>query len=227
MNRQLNQRAFSLWQICAVALILASVLGAGVAQAQELEGEGGELFAIQRRNLLGRHELSAALGTFPMDAFGTGLVVGGAYTFHFSHLIGWEIINGSYSFVLGTGLKEELDKRFEVAPQKEGELIGVLSSNVIIRPLYGKLAVLNKARQAWELFFSGGLALGFFDNDSRPFGVSLGVGLRFFVSKHFSLRFDVRDHVLFPGFEDVSNHLLIGLGGSLSFGFENDDAKDN
>ncbi|MFH1130537.1 MAG: outer membrane beta-barrel domain-containing protein [Pseudomonadota bacterium] len=191
------------------------------AVAQETDEErGGELYSVEKRHLMGSHELSFAVGVLPMDAFGKGLTLRGGYIYHFNQLMGWEILGGAYSFVLGTGLTDQLKERFSVSPQQAGELQAILHSNFVFKPLYGKLAFLNDKLLSAEMIFILGPALGFFDDESRPFGIDVGVGVRFFLTKYFSLMVDIRDYLFLPDFKEVDNHLHLSLGVSLTFGFD-------
>ncbi len=188
----------------------------------------GELYSIEHRDLMGSHEISFLVGTLPKDAFETGLTLHGAYTYHFSHLIAWEILGGTYSFNLATKLDDELQDRFEVkAELGGGVLTALVESNFVFKPLYGKVAVLNDTLLNAELFFVTGPALAFFDDQSRPFGFDVGVGIRFFLGRYFSLRLDIRDYVFLPDFSEVDNHIYVSLGLSLTFGFSKDTSEDD
>ncbi|MCC6746253.1 MAG: outer membrane beta-barrel domain-containing protein [Deltaproteobacteria bacterium] len=202
----------------ATILLSAVLLASAPASADVTSEQGGELYSIERRNLMGSHEISFLVGVLPMDAFAKGLTLQGAYTYHFSHLIAWEILGGTYSFNLDTGLEKHLKETFDVQPEKEGQLYAMLQSNFVFKPLYGKLALANDRLLATELFFEVGPALGFF-TAAIPVGFNAGVGLRFFLGKYFSLRFDIRDYLFLPDFKSVKNHLYLSLGLSLTFGF--------
>lgn len=176
---------------------------------------------------MGSHELHVALGTLPMDAFGKGLTIQGSYTYHFNQLIAWEIVSGAYSFNIGTGLDDNLRDRFEAQAEEEGEIIAIIDSNFVFKPLYGKIAWLNDTLVAAEMFFVAGPALSFFSDDSSPFGGNAGLGLRFFVGRHFSVRLDIRDYLFVPNFRDVRNHLYLALGIGLTFGFDNHQIEED
>lgn len=208
-----------------VALVLC--ISTPLSFAKESTQQGGELFSIEKRNLMGNHELSISMGTLPMDAFGKGLTIQGGYAYHFSQLIGWEIIGGTYSFILGTGLKDELKNRFQLSPELEGELQAILHSNVIFKPLYGKLAFINDHIITAELYGVLGPSIAFLTDGARPIGFDIGVGLRFFLGAHFSLKIDIRDYLFLPDFKKVANHLYIGLGASLTFGFGESESEDD
>lgn len=206
-----------------LAAASAPAWGLGKAGSDQV----GELYSIEPRNVMGRHELLLSVGTLPKDAFETGLTLQGSYTYHFSQLFAWEVVGGTYSFNLATDLATELRNRFEVQPEREGILEAILHTNFVFKPLYGKIALLNTTMGEAEVFFVLGPALGFFDDQSRPFGFNAGVGLRFFLGRYFSLRLDIRDYAFLPGFTKIDNHFFVSFGLSLTFGFAADDAEED
>jgi len=210
----------------AALLLTLCCVAPRYARADAASEQGGELYSIEKRRLMGSHEISISIGTLPLDAFGKGLTVQGNYTYHFSHLVGWELIGGTYSFVIGTGLDDQLRDRFDAQSEAEGDLEAFIHSDVVFKPLYGKIAWLNDKLLAAELFFTLGPALGFFTDQSRPVGANVGFGLRFFLGRYFSARFEMRDYMFFPDFSDFRNHLYISLGLGLTFGFSDTDSND-
>jgi outer membrane beta-barrel protein len=204
--------------VCALLLLAAPPARAEVSE------QGGELYSIEKRNLMGSHEIVASLGTLPMDAFGKGLTLHGSYTYHFSQLLAWEILGGMWSFNFGTGLREDLKNRFDVQPTEVGELKWVLNSNFIFKPMYGKFVLTNDRLFSGEIFFVLGYALGGF-TAAIPSGVDVGVAVRMFLGRYFSVRLDIRDYLFLPDFKDVDNNLYISLGLSLTFGFDDQEGK--
>jgi outer membrane beta-barrel protein len=208
-------------------IVLALAVLAATAPAAEagITDQGGDLYSIEKRNTMGSHELFLSLGTLPMDAFSKGMTLYGSYAYNFSQMIGWEIIGGMWSFQLGTGLKQELKDRFDVQPTEVGELTWILNSNFIFRPMYGKFALTNDQLFSAELFFVAGYALGGF-TAAFPSGVDVGVGLRLFLGKYFSVRLDIREYLFFPGFASVEDNIYISLGLALTFGFGDEEAGE-
>jgi outer membrane beta-barrel protein len=211
----------SLRAALACALLCALLCAAaGSARAADVTSErGGELYSIEKRDLMGRHELAVLVGALPLDAFAKGLTLQGSYTYHFSHLIAWDLVSGTYSFNFETGLEEELRERFDVQPEKEPRLLAFAHSNFVLKPMYGKIALLNDKVATGELFFVVGPCLGFYEGGAVPFGFDYGAGLRLFVGQYFSVRFDIRNYMLLPDFTSLENHLYLSLGLSLTFGF--------
>ncbi len=206
--------------VCAPPPAIAAGKGAGSEKP-------GELYSIERRNVMGSHEIAFLVGTLPKDAFATGLTLQGSYTYHFSQLLAWEIVGGTYSFNLSTKLEDELQNRFTVKAERRGVLEAMVHSNFVFKPLYGKVALLNDTLLTTEIFLAVGPALGFFDDQSRPFGFDVGIGLRFFMGRYFSLRLDIRDYALLPNFTEVDNHIYLSVGLSLTFGFAKDTDEED
>lgn len=209
----------------ALALVASNVSPAW-ALGKAGSDQVGELYSIEPRNVMGRHELMISIGSLPKDAFETGLTIQGSYAYHFNQLFAWEVVGGTYSFNVATDLSTELRNRFELSPEREGILEAILHTNFVFKPLYGKIALLNRTMGEAEVFFVAGPALGFFDDQSRPFGFNVGVGLRFFLGRYFSLRLDLRDYAFLPDFAEVDNHFFVSFGLSLTFGFAADDAEE-
>lgn len=179
-------------------------------------------YAVQRRLFRVGLELNAGVGMLPLNAFDKGFTVNGSVTWHFSSLWAWEIAQASYVLAqLDTGLKQQLMDNFSVQPTELSTPLFLGSSNLVFTPFYGKLAGMNHSVDHVELFFPIGLALGRYDNPGAfQEGLDVGLGLRWFVGPHVSLRADVRDFLLTPGFKNFSltNELLIALGVSVAFG---------
>ena len=218
--------SFLPWALFALALFVVALARPAFAQSGASSSQGGELHSIEKRDLMGRHELTATLGVLPMDAFFKGMSLYGSYTYHFDHLYAWEIVGGLWSFNFGTGLEKELKDKYQVQPTSAGELTWVLNSNFVFKPLYGKFALGNDKLFSAEMFFVAGPALAGY-TAATPFGADLGAGIRMFMGRYFSMRFDVRDYMFFPNFNSMSNNLYVALGLSITFGFSDDKEKED
>ena len=208
-------------------VLIGAVLLVGTAPARaDISEQGGELYSIEKRDIMGSHELVLSLGTLPMDAFAKGFTLQGSYSYHFSQLIGWEIIGGMWSFNFGTGLKEELKDRFDVQPTEVGELKWIINSNFIFKPLYGKFALTNDKLFTGEMFFVAGYALGGF-TAAFPSGFDVGLALRMYLGRYFSIRLDVREYFFLPGFSSIDDQLFVSLGLALTFGFGEEKGEED
>lgn len=216
----------------ALALtITAACLAASPAAAQYDDEEvGGYAVVIQNRKFNMGHEFTLSTGVLPLDAFYKGITGTFRYTLHFDDFQAWEIAGGTYSFNLETGLTEQLRNNWGVRPQAEGleQLDGFIETNYVLKPIYGKLSLFNRVLIYNELFFNAGIAVSAYRGEEYVFlpGPGFGAGIRFFVWDWFSVRFDIRDYVLFNGipFIDpnggIENVLSLNAGISFNFGGE-------
>lgn len=200
-------------------LLVLSLLipAAAAAQLQELENPG-EVSAIQERAYRMQHELGLSLGVLPLDAFYKGLTVRGSYGFHFSDSVAAQGYF-SYSYNIGTGLREQLERDFGVLPTAFDEVQFHFGGDILWKPLYGKLSVLNRTVIHGEVFLLLGAAGFKFTNTMRP-GVNVGAGARWFVSRYVSLRFDLTNAVVVPvggGSTKFTNVMALNLTLALNF----------
>jgi outer membrane beta-barrel protein len=164
-------------------------------------------------------ELNVAAGFLPINAFNKGMTIGGSFTYHFSNAWAWEVINGTYVYKqMDTGLKTELLENFDVQPTKIAAIDLMLSSSLVLKPFYGKLAVFNRRVIHAEVSVPVGLTLGRYTNPQSYLpGPNLGVIFRVFMGPHTSLRIDVRDNILFHHWA-YRNELLVSLGLAFAWG---------
>ena len=209
------------------ALLTLTLAGVSPAFADnELDEEQVATYAVQSRLFRLGGELDVAAGFLPINAFNKGLTIGGAFTYHFSNAWAWEVINGNYVYKqLDTGLKTELLDNFNVQPTKIAAVELMLSSSVVLKPFYGKLAVFNRRVIHAEVSIPLGFTYARYTNpQSYPYGPNLGVIFRVFMGPHTSLRIDVRDNALSshwgydPRHWSWRNELLVSLGLAFAWG---------
>lgn len=209
------------WCTALVVLTLSAVsFSSRAVHAQDAEDRRAySAVVVQERAFQPTHEFHAGGGILPLDAFTKGVTVGGGYTLHFSHLIGWEVLQGSFSFKRDTDLADELEV-YDLRPSPFEVLDWFVTSNLVYKPLYWKGAWRNEKLVRGETFFMLGGAFASYTRSRRP-GVNAGMGTRLFLSEHWSLRFDAR-YMWFFGDNlleefDVKDELWLGLGASLTF----------
>jgi outer membrane beta-barrel protein len=210
-------------QIAALLVLCAVSLASTRARADDDVDENKvATYAVQSRLFRLGLELTGGGAFLPLNAFSKGFVADGAVTWHFTNAWAWEIAQGGYVFAnLDTGLRSQLINNFGVQPTQLSTPDFLTSTNVVFTPFYGKLAGLNRTVNHVEVFFPFGLALARYLNPGQfEEGLDIGLGLRWFVASHISLRLDARDYILIPGFSNVSvtNELWLGLGVSVAFG---------
>ena len=198
--------------------LLLTALAPRTSHAElEFEVSKPRIFSIQKRPYTLGHEFQLGLGVLPLDAFYIGAVLGGSYTYHFTDFWAWELVSLNFSQNFDTSLEDDLLEDFGAVPtQGGGERITLFgSSNLVIKPLFGKLAVFNSDviySETFLVFGGGPVRLG----DQFRFSLDAGLGLRFWSTELFSVRVDVRDYLVFaPG--SVDNSLFIMFSGSFNF----------
>lgn len=196
-----------------VTSLTAVLAPAAPAWAEDFE-EGGKLYAVQNRKYVNGHEFLIGLGTVPMDAFYKGITGTFAYAYHFSDLWAWEIASGTYSLNVETSLRDELENNFGVRPTRFPELQFFVGSNIIFKPLYGKLAFFNDSLMYAELYLTAGPAVSYYENGGVFIGLNIGGGARLYLTKAFSIRFETRDYQFISAetFQDTENELLLQVG---------------
>jgi outer membrane beta-barrel protein len=182
----------------ALAAAASIVLAAGAAHAEDGAGGGPRVFSIQPRPFRLGHEFQLGAGVLPMDAFYIGAVAAASYTYHFTDFWAWEIASVGYSLNIDTPLKDDLRRDYSVQPVDNGgdRIHYYAMTSLVVKPLFGKLAIFNRDVVSSETFFVlgvGTLELGRFP---RP-AVDVGLGLRFWSSQTLSLRFDMREILIF------------------------------
>lgn len=225
----------------------APALPTGDRLAQlEFGVERPRIFSIQPRPYRLGHEFQLGVGVMPLDAFYVGVVLGASYTYHFSDFWAWEIASIHYSINADTTLEAELDERFGVVPVRGGgertQLF--MTTSVVAKPLFGKLVVLNDTIVYSETYFTAGLGpfqsvSGTGESSWFDPALTVGLGLRFWANEVLSVRFEIRDYVVFkdifvpsddltrPESGSVENTLLFALSASLNFFGEDDVEQEN
>jgi len=198
---------------CIAAIVLGGLLGlAGPARADEPTA-----LAIQNRKHTMRHEYTLWVGVLPLDAFTKGLTFSGGYTVHISDLVAWEVGHFTYSVGIDTRLADELAALSQPIGPTPFEIVDYYAtSSFVLKPLYGKMAALNRGVVHQELLLQVGAGVGWMTLSTRPV-IEGGVAWRLFLDRHTSLRFDLRDAV-FLARGDAHNELWLGAGLSVSFG---------
>jgi outer membrane beta-barrel protein len=207
----------------ALAVLFVSLaLFPASAWAQDVDAKKVETYVVQERLFREGLELNGAIGILPLNAFSKGITVGGSIEYHFSNTWAWEIAQGGY--VVGnadTGLKSQLLQNFDVQPTALARAVFLVGSNIVFTPYYAKVAGLNRTIDHLEIFFPLGLTFaGYEDPTSYQGGLDFGLGLRWYLTTHTSIRFDARNYMLTPGFShfNLTDELLFSLGLSVSFG---------
>lgn len=198
-----------------VAWFTASWLVFFMALADQARGaeEGldqGEVYAIQPRAYAMNHEFSVSAAFLPLDAFYKSFAVSGHYVLHFSNLWAWEAVHLSFAkyMAIDTGLKKQMMDDWDVSPTDTPKIDYMLDTNLMLKPLYGKVAILNRKVIFMETYFLLGIGSIRYETAFFP-AADLGVGMRVFLTNTISLRTEVRHYVAFG--EGIDNVLYFGL----------------
>lgn len=200
---------------------MAPVLAWG--QSELLDAPPSSVNALQDRAFRLQNEFTVMVGLLPSDPYTKGLYAQGGYAFHFNDYFGIQA-RGAYSLPLPTSLRQQLERDFVRLPTEFPHVLFFAGGDLMFRPLYGKLSVLNKSVVHGEIhLLAGGSAFGFTDGVTpslRP-AVNLGGGGRLFLGRNASLRLDVVNHIVLaaPGsMTGITNVLAISFGLAVNFG---------
>jgi len=187
------------------------------AQGWDPELEGGEVVVVQPRPVELRHEFTFGVGSLPLDAFYSAWTVNGSYTYHPSETVAWEVASAFLADDSDTGLQDELLDRFEVQPTHFEKVTAGVFSHLVLKPFYGKRALLNgPVLPAETSFLLGAGALKY--TLSLRAAADVGILFRLHLADWFSLRFSIRDVVAVDQLHGAENVLLLDLGASFNFG---------
>ncbi|MEM6731012.1 MAG: hypothetical protein AAF658_05625 [Myxococcota bacterium] len=156
----------------ATFLVVATTFVPAAVQAQipglpALNDEDQEVLAAQDQVIQNRkydltNELSVLGGGFFVDPYYKGYTVTLAYTLHLNDFWAWEVVNGTYSFNAITSLQDEV-QRVAFAqgqiPPVFPEIQWMVTSRLLLKPLYGKQAVFNTEVIHIEAFLAAGPAV--------------------------------------------------------------------
>ncbi len=196
---------------------------AGFAENSELENPG-VINAVQERPYRLTHELNLAIGSLPLDAFSKSFFGQLSYIFHFTDTFAWQVGRGAYNYNVKTGLREQLEKNFNVQPTAIDEAQFFIGSDLIVSPLYGKFAIANRVVLHLETSVILGLSVFKYTVGGFAPAVNAGVALRLFQNKHVSYRLDISDNVVILP-RKAQNVLTLQLVLAVNFGSSSGDDK--
>jgi outer membrane beta-barrel protein len=200
--------------LAAVMLVVAISIVPLSSYASQKDARELKTLAVQNRQYSQTHEFGAWIGVLPLDAFTKGLTFSGSYTIHFNDILAWEVGQFTYSYGIDTDLKAELED-LAVAPTPFETVEYFVTSSVVFKPVYGKMALLNRALIYGEIYFLAGAGYGWMTITNRPV-VDVGAGVRVYAGKVVSFRVDLRDYMFITS-DDLHNELSISLGIALGF----------
>lgn len=174
----------------------------------------------------GRLEYGAFAGWMPFDTF-TSTPIGGVQgTYHLSEQLGAEVaITGGYS-LKNANFKLLEGPAYGITPDAYRFLTAV-TADVQYSPIYGKMNWRGKNIVHYDTYGLAGATLAVEQSmlpdasTSFPPGISLGVGMRFFLSQKSALRVQLRDDILFEKREKTedSQSMFIKQNVGLTVGY--------
>jgi len=203
-------KVFLMVWVCGLVMIVFSPKATAQKNEKPLGDleESDELPSVQNRLYRVEHEFSLGVGVLPVDPFSKGVTFGGGYGWHFNDI--WAVeLQGAYLRNIKTDLREKLENGFAEPPERFPEILYFGGLGVLFKPIYGKLSFLNKTLIYGDIYLSmigvvsrivGNLDRGdALENrgERMAFGGAPGFGLRGYLNRYISLRFDFRSMVLY------------------------------
>ena len=206
------------------ALVFTLIIASGfTAWCDETEDEE-KVFAVQNRIFHSNNEIDLSIGYIADDDFYHVYPVGVGYTWHLNDHFSWEVARLSYMFNENKDLKNKLESEFDATPEKFPQQKYMWHTHLVYRPLYGKSAYMNRWLVNNEIYFFAGPGQVTYEweystgktEEENAWSMSLGAGMRFFLSKRFCLNLEVRDLMHYREDETINN---IYFGVSLGYRF--------
>ncbi len=172
--------------------------------------ETDQLPAVQNRKYRLQHELAVGVVYLPLDPFTKAVALTGGYTWHLSHTWG---IEGHFGWLFNyrASLREKLENNFGEPDTQFRRMKWFAKLGTVFKPLYGKLALFNDTQVYGEFYLSAYAVVaqlkGGEQTENEPtgrgqriaVGPAPGFGLRGFITRSLSIRFDFNWMVLFTG----------------------------
>ena len=123
-------------------------------------------------------------------------------------------------------MKKMLEADFGVTPSEFSEPQYMIHSHLVLKPFYGKDSVLNRGILNHESYFLVGGGLVNYEKQysygepetENALSISLGYGIKYFLSRGCSLNFEIRDLINFKE-DKTENNIYLGLCLAYRFNF--------
>ena len=202
-----------IWMVVGMAICSCLWSGPRLAQAED-EGkiDEGRVIAVQVRKFRMNHELTVGGAFLPLDAFYKFFGVSFQYVLHFTDLWAWEAVHFTLCKYLqvSTGLEKELNDNWDASITNVKKVDFMLDSNLMFKPLYGKMVLFDGLTVNLETYFLTGVGMQQWNGDPYP-SVNLGVGMRAFFNNRLSVRIETRDYVYMDRRMGFENTLYMSL----------------
>ena len=225
---------YIIYPLVLLLLCVGTVQTAWAKKPKEQKEGEEKVYAVQNRIFHRNHEIDLYGGYFTGDDFYQAYPLGIGYTYHFNNHFSWEVARAQYNFNMEKDLKSNLEDNFGITPEYFPEPKYMLHSHLVFQPLYGKSALMNRWIANNEIYVFGGAGIANYEwqystgetYTENAISFSFGGGLRYFISKKFCVKFEIRDLVTLR--EDATqNNLYFGVGVGYRFNFRPRKADDD
>lgn len=162
-----------------------------IKQRYWARGEEAELGVVQNRTYSKDKKFSLGLtgGAAISDPFLSIGQYGTSLSYHFSEYIGASIL--AWKFMATSSSALTTFNQYSDATANTVLPYAYIGGEINASLLYGKLSVLGKSIIYYDMYLMGGV--GSVNKEGGPsLGYHVGLGQRFFISKHFSVKIDYR-----------------------------------
>lgn len=178
-----------------------------------------KVYAVQNRIFHRDHEINLSLGYIADDDFNHVYPIGVGYIYHLNEHFSWEVGRIHYMFNKDKNLQESLSEDFGVQPERFPKQQYMFHTHLMFKPLYGKSAFLNRKVVNHEVYLFAGAGMVHYEWDlstgetegEDAYSISLGLGMKYFLSQRFCLNFELRDLINFRE-SDTENNLYFAVG---------------
>ncbi len=163
------------------------------------------------------HNVQISFGLNPFEAYYFGFSFNAAYCYNINYLWAWNIIHGSYIFPVEKGLTAELAEKYGVNPETIKRVNGLIGTELLFTPIYGKSVLLREIVDYFRLSFSLGTGVVFTGtsqsfSDFSSWSLIAGIRLETQMNETLSWHLILKNNLLFhDGFNDIIS-FLIGTG---------------
>ena len=175
--------------------------------AESFFDESVEQPVVQNRLFRTEHEFNVGLAILPADAFYKGIAVAGGYAWHIDDLWAAEA-RFHYAQTFSSSLRDDLEGNFNIPSTRFAELKWFAEAGALCKPIYSKLSLFNDTLVYGEFYLSAHFIVAQLDGGRRTedeprgkgsrlgFGGAPGFGLRGFINRYLSVRFDLRQMII-------------------------------
>jgi outer membrane beta-barrel protein len=207
--------------VLATAILCSVVQGAPIAGGSAGAGntqtdQERSMSAVVRNKYFykaGRIEIGGTAGAMPYDSLVNHYMLGGKATWHLSDHYGWEILDAQLAFPAVTGYTSDLVKAKGISNLQTSKLNMILTTNLLVSPIYGKIRFFGSQVLYFDFYFSGGPGVARTETIklSNSGGTAVtssvrtgfepafdfGLGFKIFMNNAMGLMVDFRDYVTY------------------------------